>query len=221
MGLFMSKLTAVLEKIYIRLYTLTYYTSAVPLKIFDIRHGTEFGGIDFKGDRGGRYAYYPSSVYTFPLLRRYIRRHMNGGKGHSVLDIGCGKGLTLSFFSSLDFEQVSGIEYNGKLCRTAKRNLRKVSRTAKVYQADAVDFNMYENYDTFYLYNPFDETILEKCTDRIMSSLEQRPRKLTVIYCNPVYRDTLEKKGFKEVARFYYKTRIFVFDGEKGVSEDG
>ncbi|MBR0382959.1 MAG: class I SAM-dependent methyltransferase [Eubacterium sp.] len=211
----MSKLNAVLKKIYIWLYTLTYYISAVPLKFFDIRHGTEFGGIDFKGDRGGRFAYYPSSVFTFPLLRRYIKRHMNGGKGHSVLDIGCGKGLILYFFSSLDFDLVSGIEYNGKLCRIAKRNLRKVSRPAKVYQADAVDFTMYENYDTFYLYNPFDEAIVEKCTDRIMSSLERRPRKLTVIYCNPVCGDSLKRKGFKEEGHFYYKTSIFVFHGEK------
>ena len=203
------------KKIYSRLYTLTYFPSLIPLKVYDILHGTDFAGIGRSGNKDDRFEYMPTPVFSFPSLRRYIQKNMNGGRGHSVLDIGCGKGLVLRFFGSMQFDAVAGIEYEKKLCLQARKNLKSAFCKIKVYHADASDFSMYGDYDTFYLYNPFDKKILEKCADRIVAALELRPRKLTVFYCNPVYADVLKKKGFNETARFYYKTAVFVLDGEK------
>ena len=196
------------------LYTLTYFISLVPLRLFDLRHGTEFSRIEKTGDIDGRFEYYPSPVLSFPFLKRYIRKHLNNGRRHSVLDIGCGKGVALLFFSRLSFKRVAGIEYDKKLCRLAAKNLKNAPGPVKVYLVDAADFSMYKYYDTFYLYNPFDGNILEKCADKILLTLDSRPRKLTVFYCNPVYGDILKKKGFKEESRFYYKTSVFVYHGE-------
>ena len=215
MRYFREKSVRYLKRLFRLLYTLTYFVSLVPLKIYDVLHGTEFSGIDNSEDKEGRYTYYPSPVFSFPRLRRYIRRNMQNGRGHSVLDIGCGKGFVLHFLSGFSFDKVAGVEYDEKLCRIAKRNLRKTSGKVKVYKADAVEFPLYENYDTFYLYNPFDEKILEKCVDQILASLRKSPRKLTVFYCNPVYGDVLRKKGFEEAAHFYYKTTIFIRYGEQ------
>ena len=204
-----------MKRIYKRLYTLTYFPSLVPLKVSDILHGTDFAGIVRDGNEDGRFEYMPSPVFSFPSLRRYINKNMHGGRGHSVLDIGCGKGLVLRFFKSLKFDTVSGIEYEKRLCHIARKNLKSAAGKIKVYRADAAEFSMYENYDTFYLYNPFDGKTLEKCADKIIATLDMNPRKLTVFYCNPVYADILKNKGFKEEARFYYKTSFFVFHGEK------
>ena len=99
--------------------------------------------------------------------------------------------------------------------RLARNNLKSVPKTVSVYWGDAADYSEYENYDTFYLYNPFDRKILEKCLDLILASLKQRPRKLTVFYCNSVYGDVLKQRGFKKEGQFYYKTTVFVFDGDK------
>ena len=192
-----------------KLYTLTYFPSLIPLKVYDIVHKTRFSGTDPDGDKDGRFAYFPSSVFSFPSLGRYIRRNMQNGRGHSVLDIGCGKGFVLLFFSRLHFDQVSGIEYDQALCRLAAKNLKRTRSTVSIYHSDATDFPGYGNYDTFYLYNPFDKAIMEQCLDRILSSLQQHPRKLTVFYCNPVHGDLLKEKGFQEVKHFYYKTTIY------------
>ncbi len=197
------------------LYTLTYFVSIVPMKLYDLFHGTEFTRIEKTDEEDGRYSYFPSSVFTFPFLNKYIRRKMQGGRGHSVLDIGCGKGLVLLFFGRLHFDKVAGIEYNKNLSALARINLDKVSGRATVYEGDAASFSMYQDYDVYYLYNPFDRTILEKCLDRILSSLGSAPRTLTVFYCNPVYGDVLKKKGFQEAGHFYYKTTVFTFTKEK------
>ena len=203
-----------LKRLFKFLYTLTYFIWLIPLRLYDILHGTEYGGIDKTGDKDGRFAYFPSPVISFLFLRRYVRRHIQKGRGHSVLDIGCGKGIVLLFFSRMAFDRVSGIEYDEKLCRMAEKNLKKSHRSVNVYQADAAEFSGYKNYDTFYLYNPFDETILGKCFDRILLSLPDNPRKLTVFYCNPVYGDILKRKGFQEEGHFYYKTTVYVYEGE-------
>ena len=204
-----------MKKFFRLLYTLTYFISLFPMRVYDLLHGTEFSRIEKTGDRDGRFEYYPSPILSFPFLKRFIRKRMNNGKGHAVLDIGCGKGFVLLFLSRFRFERVSGIEFDRKLCCRAGKNLKNNPKKVKLYHADAVDFSRYKYYDTFYLYNPFDEEILKKSMNRILETLKERPRKLTVIYCNPVYGDYLRGKGFKKEAHFYYKTTVFVLHGEK------
>ena len=226
-----------LKKLFHFLYTLTFFVSVVPLRAYDRMHGTESARIRETGDQDGRYEYYPTPVLSFPFLRGYIRRQLQGGRGHAVLDLGCGKGLMLLFFSRMPFDRVAGIEYDGNLCGKARDNLSKTrdnlsktrdkSRKARdklnrirIYQTDATDFSLYGEYDIFYLYNPFDGQTLDRCMDKILDSLEARPRELTVFYCNPVYADRLRDRGFEEGKHFYYKTAVFVFHGE-GLNEQG
>ena len=193
----------------------------LPLRVYDRARGTEFSRIRETGDRDGRNEYYPSPVFSFPFLQRYIRRHLRGGKGHAVLDIGCGKGLVLQFLAGMDFDRLAGIEYDGRLCTLARKNLEQAPEEIEIYQMDAACFSFYGDYDTFYLYNPFDETIMEPCLDQILASLKDRPRKITVFYCNPVCGDLLKAKGFRKTGHFYYKTDVFVFHGEGRNEEKG
>ena len=204
-----------MKKLFRLLYTLTYFVSAVPLKAYDLLHGVEYSRIREAGDKDGRYEYYPSPVLSFPFLHRYILRRLQGGKGHAVLDIGCGKGLVLRFFSEMSFDRVAGIEYDGKLCGMARKNLNKAPEKIEIYQMDAASFSMYGDYDTFYLYNPFDAATLDKCADKILLSHKSHPGRLTVFYCNPVFGDLLKAKGFEREAHFYYKTDVFVFHGKR------
>ncbi len=183
-----------MKDIYKLLYTLTYFISLVPMKIYDILHGTEFSKIEKTGDKDGRFEYYPSPIFSFVLLKRYINLFLQGGKGHAILDIGCGKGYMLNFFRRYTFDKISGLEYDKKLCIKAKKNLKKLHSNIKIYNIDAIDFPAYKYYDVFYMYNPFDEHIMELCIEKILESLKENPRKITVIYCNPLYETVLIKK---------------------------
>ncbi len=198
------------KTIWTNFITFTYYTSTIPLKIYDIVHKTRFSGIEEEKDAGGRYEYYPSPMYSFPSLRRYIRKRLDGGRGHSVLDIGCGKGFILQFFSQLLFDKVSGIDYDAKLCRIAKKNLKKLKldQRVSVYHCDALNFSNYGDYDIFYLYNPFIEPLLDQCLDAILSSLKDHPRKLTIFYCNPRFGHLLPQKGFRRYYSHFPRTHL-------------
>ena len=95
----------IVNKIYNFLYTCTYDLTIIPMKIYDFINHTDYSGIDKTVNKGeGRYEYYPSPVMSFPRLGKYIRKHLQGGRGHRVLDIGCGKGFMLLFFSTFSFE---------------------------------------------------------------------------------------------------------------------
>ena len=121
-----------MKRLFHLLYTLTYFVSVIPLRAYDLLHGTKYSRVSETGDRDGRYEYYPSSVFSFPFLRRYIRTHLQDGKGHAVLDIGCGKGLVLQFFSGMCFDRVAGIEYDRKLCDLARKNLKNAAKKIEI-----------------------------------------------------------------------------------------
>ena len=206
----------VIRRIYNLLYTLTYFVSLVPLRLYDIRHGTKYAGIEKSGDIDGRYEYYPSPVLSVPFLRRYIRKYMNNGYGHRVLDIGCGKGFVLNVLSSFRFKKIAGIECNKKLYQYAKNNLKRNHRKINIYNIDALDFPKYKDYDTFYLYNPFDDKIMTKVIEEIVDSYNDNPRTITILYCNPLYERILIDRGFRKVNRFYYKTSVYIYNKING-----
>ena len=69
----------VIKRIYNFLYTLTYFVSLVPLRLYDMWYGTHYAQIEKSGDIDGRFEYYPSPVLMVPFLRRYICFFLNGG----------------------------------------------------------------------------------------------------------------------------------------------
>lgn len=197
-----------------RLYTSTYYFFNFLLHFYDFFKGTDFSFIDNSVKGNGREPYYGTPVASFLRLKRHIERNLDNGRGHSILDIGCGKGFMLYFFSHFSFGKVSGIEYDKRLSLLARKNLKrlKARNTTDVYKGDARLFRNYNDYDVFYLYNPFDRDTLSDVIKRIMTTLDDDPRPLYLFYCNPRYEEVLLEHGFRESDSFYYKTKVFVYE---------
>lgn len=202
-----------------KLYTLSYYFSNFTMHFWDMMRGTDFSFIDKSVERDGRSPYYATPWASLFHLSRYIKRNLSDGMGHSILDIGCGKGFMLYYFSRKSFSKVSGIEYEKHLKAIAGKNLRKLCREKEsipsVYKGDAVYFRNYHEYDVFYLYNPFDRITLERVITRIMASMKDHPRTLYLFYCNPLYEDLLPDYGWRETAHFYYKTKVYIHEGKE------
>lgn len=115
-----------------------------------------------------------------------------------MLDIGCGKGLSLYYSSKFDFDRIDGIEYSKNLTYIAKRNAKilKDSRI-HIYNCDARNFNHYEQYNYFFINNPFSAEIMEQVVLAIIQSYQVRQRKITVIYQFPFSVDVFKKYNFE------------------------
>lgn len=200
-----------------KLYTLTYYFSNYTMRFWDILHGTDFSVIDKSAETTERSPYYATPWISLLFLKHYINTDLGRGAGHSVIDIGCGKGFMLYFFSRTGFDRIWGIEYDRRLTQTAEKNLARMLKKSrdipKVFCEDAVAFENYDLFDTFYLYNPFDRATLEKVIHQIRRSAMDPDRTLYLFYCNPLYDDVLVENGWQQVAHFYYKTRVYVLRG--------
>ncbi len=119
------------------------------------------------------------------------------------LDIGCGKGRALCIAAHKGFKQVTGLDFSKTLCNAAAENLSKTKKQVtdfnfKVINNDAFYFEIPHDVDCIFLFNPFDEIIMSGVVDNIGTSLQNHPRKISIIYVNPMHKELFLKAGFNE-----------------------
>ena len=117
----------------------------------------------------------------------------------AFVDIGCGKGMCLKVAEEMGFRKVSGIELDHSLAEVGKRNMKKLNLKADVIEANAIDFPNYKDYDVFYLYSPFGRSVFEKVIERIVLSIEEKPRTVFVAYLHPLQHDLWLDAGFEKI----------------------
>lgn len=122
----------------------------------------------------------------------------------SIIDIGCGKGQVLLKFEKYGFGNVAGIELTKKLFVIATKNMEKLKKgNILIFNTNAVEFQDYGRYNYFYFYNPFMEDIMKLVMAKIENSLLEYPRKIVVIYKNPVcHKVIIEGNVFKKVNEY-------------------
>jgi predicted RNA methylase len=131
-------------------------------------------------------------------LRMFFKK-INKDKDDVFVDIGSGKGRVLLLASELGFKEVRGIEFSSILCSIAEKNIKKYKKKVstksnfEIINLDASQYQFKDDETVFFMYNPFDEFILEKVLENINNSLERHKREITIIYVNPVHRHFLEK----------------------------
>ena len=130
-------------------------------------------------------------------LRKLFKR-VQIPKENTLIDIGCGKGRVLLMAAEYGFEDVRGVEFSKSLCSIANKNILKYRKSTQtrtsfiVVNEDAAEYQ-YGDEDVFFLYNPFDEVILEKVLQNISVSLKSRNRTIWMIYANAIHRKLIEK----------------------------
>jgi SAM-dependent methyltransferase len=126
------------------------------------------------------------------------------------LDIGCGKGRAICVASHKGFNKVTGLELSKELCIAAEENLsitrkRFPALQYKVINNDAFYFEIPNDVDHIFMFNPFDDVIMDAVAENILESFEINPRTITLVYANPVYKQELLNVGFKEI---YYTQKM-------------
>lgn len=198
-----------------RIETFIYKLSHCICRVYDLIYG-----IDFEKRRdewnGHRYPYEPTVGLFYRELRRYIYRLYSDGEVLNIVDIGCGKGKMLYVFSKLPVTSVAGLEYTEALVNIARRNIsilserNKIKAPVDIIYGDAEIYDCYDKYNVFYLYNPFDEILMEHFVNKVINSILKYPRIVRIIYCNYLYESVLLNQGFNIETEFYYRTRVYV-----------
>ncbi|MBQ7479666.1 MAG: class I SAM-dependent methyltransferase [Selenomonadaceae bacterium] len=172
------------------------------LILSDRIRGVDFHEMDESGTGDG-YRY----ECTHPRILKQLDRICHDVMpSDAVLDVGCGKGRMLAFFSRYPFRVVDGIEYNERLAEIGARNANRLQLESKIFCADVREFCFWDRYNYFYFYNPFPKRVMEICLQSILESVKRHPRKVTILYANPTCHETLLEYGFKE--EFFQQTAI-------------
>jgi SAM-dependent methyltransferase len=114
----------------------------------------------------------------------------------NFVDIGSGKGKACFFAATkMSFERIIGVEFSKPLVLVAKENAARLGRSDLVFiHADARNFPLPEACNLVFLFNPFDEIILQQF---IANNLEHFQRHRSILaYANDLHREVLTDAGF-------------------------
>lgn len=119
--------------------------------------------------------------------------------GKVFVDLGCGKGRVLLIASEFDFKEARGIEFSPILSEIAQNNVAlyktktKTKTNFNIIHSDVIDCNFSDDEEVLFLFNPFDDFILESVIRKLEDSLKRRNRKVLIIYRHAVFGEIIEK----------------------------
>src|SRR5579863_2306181 len=123
------------------------------------------------------------------------------------IDLGSGKGRTLLMASDYPFRRIVGVELLPALHRAAQENIGKYrSESQKCFAIeaicqDATEFMFPPEPMVVFLFNPFPEAGLRRVIETLEKSLRERPRRVYVLYHNPLLEGVLG--GSKVVKKIF------------------
>ncbi|MEJ2691329.1 MAG: class I SAM-dependent methyltransferase, partial [Deltaproteobacteria bacterium] len=116
-----------------------------------------------------------------------------------IVDIGSGKGRVLLLSALRGFKKVVGIEFSSEFCKVARENVaimenylgKKLNIT--IIESDAAFYDIEDDQNIFFLFNPFDDVVLNTVAKNIIISLKRNDRKIGIIYYNPLHSVILDR----------------------------
>ncbi len=161
----------------------------------------ELGHLHKKGvDTSHSTIYMPAG---YDLLEALFKQVDLKGYRHFI-DIGCGKGRVMAVAAHYGARKITGIDYSPLFCRIAREQMEKTAAllpafSYKIINNDAFYFDIPDDADCIFMFNPFDDVIMSGVADHIAESHRRCPRRITLLYANPMHRGCLEEAGFTEV----------------------
>jgi hypothetical protein len=150
----------------------------------------------------GRTGYEPSGWL-------WLRRALRGcriTREDVFVDFGSGLGrVVYAAARHHPFGRVIGVELSERYNEVARRNIEHARRRLRcpdveIVTADATQWLVPDEMTYAYLFNPFKGEVFAAVLDNILASLDRRPRRLTILYANPVMgRAILDTGRFRRV----------------------
>jgi SAM-dependent methyltransferase len=139
----------------------------------------------------------PNTPIGWLALRVFVDRTELGPED-VFYDIGCGNGRVLCHVAVGRVSKCIGVELSPEFASKARANAKSLSRRLSaidVLVGDAADMD-YRTGTVFFLFNPFGAETLRSLVARIEETLKVNPRRVRIIYANPVHRDVLNSTAW-------------------------
>ncbi|MDZ4728159.1 MAG: class I SAM-dependent methyltransferase [Leptospira sp.] len=192
--------------------------------IFDSLYGVDTFAIAELEDLGitdkpllhGR-RYQASNYYLLKHALGNLENLMGGFTPNTCLaDIGSGKGRVLIMAAIKGVSRCIGLEISEKLNVIAQNNInilakKKIlsSEQIQLITGNAAEYSLDRNIDIVYLANPFDQTIVEKVINNILTSNKNNPRKIFIVYMTPLHEELFQEDKFELLYKFNSDYSIF------------
>jgi len=153
--------------------------------------------------------YMPVSYELLEEVFAQLNKLTNKPINH-FLDVGSGKGRAMCVAAHNGFKRITGIDLSKKLCDAAKQNCNTTQEKIPEVEFDIINndafyYDIPEDVDCIFMFNPFDEIIMSGVANNIHESLREHPREMKIIYVNPLHKSLFTNTGFKEV---YYSKKM-------------
>ena len=129
---------------------------------------------------------YPYEPTPYRVLERLANSGLIG-KRDVVLDYGCGKGRVDFFLSYQTKASTIGIEYDERIYRGALENQKSAVSRARIdfVLARAEEYEVPQEVNRYYFFNPFSVELLRKVMARIIESYYENPRESFLFFYYP------------------------------------
>lgn len=143
--------------------------------------------------------YCPADYFN---LRRIVRI-LAPSSDDVFYDIGCGKGRVVCVLARWPLRRVVGIDVSESLCAAARKNVERLRRPKALVEIRCEDAVQTELSDgtIYFMFNPFGEVTMRAFLGNLERSLNIRPRRIKVVYYNPVFDEVLRSVGWLEPVR--------------------
>jgi hypothetical protein len=103
---------------------------------------------------------------------------------------------------------VEGVELSSELTKIAENNIhrnhhRLRCQDVRLVSCDALEYEIPDDLTVAYFFNPFQGPIFASVIDRLRASVDRHPRRLRIIYLNPVEEQMLLDAGFRITRRLH------------------
>lgn len=148
--------------------------------------------------------YQPVNFYTAERLFQNIdAADLQSG----FLDMGCGKGRVVAMAAAYGFKEIIGVDFSAQLCHDALQLGQNIEAkysgiNITIECEDARDYIIPDNVSVIFLFNPFDDLIMQDFLKQVAGTLVKNPRKIKILYANPQCKKQWLDAGFKEIDSF-------------------
>jgi len=147
---------------------------------------------------------------SFYMLEQLLGAFRKISDQTSIIDLGCGKGRMMMVAPHFGFTDIAGIDFAKEVCEQAIVNMKKKEKQFpgikwKVINQDVEDYDIGPSDSVFFIFNPFNHTVLKNFLKKLGASCNQFPRTTWFIYASPLHQHVLLNNGY---AIIYQKQKM-------------